>query len=66
MMSVLYKVEGAQMRIDIIKEKKVQDFINTHAGILDSSFEKVEMSDSMRKSLKHSDYVFSGLKSSHK
>ena len=35
------------------------------AGILDSGFAGVEMSDTMRSRLEESDYIFSGLKTFH-
>ena len=65
MMQTLYKVEGAQFRIEILEKPKIQEFINTHASILDSTFEKVEMSDAMRRRLQRSDYIFSGMKTFH-
>lgn len=65
MMSALYKQEGAMMEVEILKDEKVLDFIDTHASILDSTFEKVKMSDSMRSSLQQSNWVFSGMKTFH-
>ncbi|WP_314125931.1 phage minor head protein [Segatella maculosa] len=65
MMQTLYKVEGAQFRIEILEKPKIQEFINAHASILDSTFEKVEMSDAMRRRLQRSDYIFSGMKTFH-
>lgn len=44
---------------------EAQGFIEAHAGVLDSSFEQVEMSDGMRRRLSRSNYVFSGLKAFH-
>ncbi|MGN0068479.1 MAG: phage minor head protein [Prevotella sp.] len=44
---------------------EAQDFINTHAATLDSSFRQVPMSDIMRQRLKRSDYIFSGIKTFH-
>ena len=41
------------------------EFINAHAGALDSTFKQVEMSDAMRKRLQRSDYIFSGMKTFH-
>ena len=64
-MQTLYKVEGAQFRIEILEKPKIQEFINAHASILDSTFEKVEMSDTMRRRLQRSDYIFSGMKTFH-
>ena len=65
MMSVLFKEEGAALRIDILREPEVESFIQTHADILDSAFAKAEMSDSMRENLQRSDYIFSGFKTFH-
>ena len=45
MMRTLYKVEGAQFRIEILETPKIQKFINAHSAALDSSFQKVEMSE---------------------
>lgn len=64
-MRTLYKVEGAQFRIEILETPKMRDFIEAHADALDSSFEKVAMSDTMRKRLQRSDYIFSGMKTFH-
>ncbi len=48
MMSVLHSEEGASLRMEILDRPEVEGFIDTHAGILDSSFDRVDMSDSMR------------------
>lgn len=65
MMSALYREEGASLRIGILAEPEAQEFIEAHAGALDSSFEKVAMSDLMRRRLQRSDYIFSGMKAFH-
>lgn len=65
MMQTIYKVEGAQFQIEIVEKPKIQNFIKAHAEVLDASFEKVEMSDTMRKRLQRSDYIFSGIKTFH-
>ncbi len=65
MMKALYKTEGSQFRIEIIESPKVQEFINTHASVLDSSFQQVKMSDTMRQRLQRSNYIFSGMKTFH-
>ena len=65
MMRTLYKVEGAQFRIEILETPKMRNFIEAHAAALDSSFEKVAMSNTMRKRLQRSDYIFSGMKTFH-
>lgn len=65
MMSVLFRENGEALRIDILKEPEVEQFIHTHANILDSAFAKTEMSDTMRENLQRSDYIFSGFKTFH-
>lgn len=65
MMKAVYKTEGAQLSIDILSTPQVRQFIESHASVLDSSFEKVEMSDAMRKRLNRSDFIFSGIKTFH-
>ena len=65
MMKGLFRQKGAQLDINILASDETQDFINAHAGVLDSSFEKVEMSDLMRQRLTRSDYIFSGIKTFH-
>ena len=65
MMKILYKVEGSQFRIEILEKTQVQEFIDTHAKALDSSFQQVEMSDIMRQRLQQSNYIFSGMKTFH-
>ena len=59
MMSALFKQKGANFDINIIASDEAQDFINTHTSVLDSSFQKVEMSDLMRQRLTRSNYIFS-------
>ena len=65
MMRHLFQEQGASLRIDILADQPVQDFIGSHARVLDSTFEAVPMSDVMRKRLQQSDYVFSGIKTFH-
>ena len=65
MMRALYNEKGASLRIEILHDKPIQEFIETHASVLDSSFKQVEMSDIMRRRLQRSDYIFSGLKTFH-
>ena len=64
-MRALYNEKGASLRIEILHDKPIQDFIEAHASVLDSSFKQVEMSDIMRRRLQRSDYIFSGLKTFH-
>ena len=65
MMRTLYSQKGSEFRIEVLAEPKVQEFINAHAGALDSTFKHVEMSDTMRRKLQQSDYIFSGIKTFH-
>ena len=65
MMRHLFEEKGASLRIEIVSDKPVQDFIAEHAKALDSSFETTPMSDRMRTRLEQSDYIFSGLKTFH-
>ena len=65
MMSALYQEKGASLRIEILEDPEIQDFIDTHAEILDTSFAKTEMSDILRQRLKESDWMFSGMKTFH-
>lgn len=65
MMSALFKQEGANLDISILASDEAQDFISAHASVLDSTFQKVEMSDTMRRRLQRSDYIFSGMKTFH-
>ena len=65
MMRALFHEEGASLRIGLLEDPDVTGFIDEHASILDSSFERVGMSDSMRSRLKESDWIFSGMKTFH-
>ena len=65
MMKALFHEKGSQLRIDILAEQPAQDFINTHADALNSSFRQVKMSDTMRQRLQRSNYIFSGIKTFH-
>ena len=64
-MQTLYKEEGSQFRIELLETPKMQEFIDTHAAALDSSFQQVKMSDVMRQRLQRSNYIFSGMKTFH-
>lgn len=65
MMKAVYKTDGAELAIDILSTPQVREFMDAHAVALDSSFEKVDMSDAMRRRLQRSNFVFSGMKSYH-
>ena len=64
-MEVLFRQEGAQFQIDILANDKVQDFISSHAQVLDNAFKFEPMSDAMRQRLQRSNYIFSGFKTFH-
>ena len=65
MMKALFRQKGAQLDINILTTDEAQGFINTHAGVLDSTFQQVKMSDKMRERLTRSNYIFSGIKTFH-
>ena len=64
-MKALHRQEGAFFEISILQSEEAQDFINAHAGILDSAFNDIQMSDRMRERLRRSDYILSGIKTFH-
>lgn len=65
MMRTLYELKGSEFRIEVLVKPRVQEFIQAHAGVLDSGFRQVEMSETMRRRLTRSDYIFSGIKTFH-
>ncbi len=65
MMHALHREQGASLRIEILAEKPVQDFINAHADVLNSSASKVQCSANLRQRLERSNYIFSGMKTFH-
>lgn len=65
MMKGLFRQKGAQLDINILASNEAQEFITTHAGVLDAGFQKVGMSDKMRERLTRSNYIFSGIKTFH-
>ena len=65
MMSALFQQKGASLDISVLASDEAQGFIQEHASLLDSAFQRVEMSDAMRSRLTRSDYIFSGLKAFH-
>jgi SPP1 gp7 family putative phage head morphogenesis protein len=65
MMRALYKQGGASFKIEIMQDNDVKGFIDEHTSLLNSTFEKTRMSDTMRRRLQDSDYVFSGIKTFH-
>ena len=64
-MRSLFKEKGSELRIELIADPAVQEFIGEHSSALDSSMQKVEMSDIMRRRLSRSNYIFSGMKTFH-
>lgn len=65
MMRALFLQEGAAFKVEIVADPAVQEFVGAHASVLDSSFEKVEMSEAMRRRLSRSNFIFSGMKAFH-
>lgn len=65
MMSALFKQQGAALDINILASDEAQEFIETHASALDTSFKQVKMSEGMRRRLERSNYIFSGIKTFH-
>lgn len=65
MMKILFRQQGATLDISILESDEAQQFIETHASVLDSGFSQVDMSDTMRARLQQSDYIFSGIKTFH-
>lgn len=65
MMSALFKEDGAELRIEIINEPEIMDFIETHAEVLSSPLKESGISDIMKTRLTESNYIFSGLKTFH-
>lgn len=65
MMRTLFRQKGAQLNVEVLETPKMQEYIETHASVLDSSFKQVEMSDLMRHRLERSNYIFSGMKTFH-
>lgn len=65
MMKSLFKEKGSEFRVELVADPAVQEFVGAHASALDSAFEKVEMSDAMRRRLTRSNYIFSGMKAFH-
>ena len=65
MMKVVFRHDGDHLNVEIMASPQVQKFIDAHSGILDSSFRRVKMSDSMRRRLSRSNYIFSGMKTFH-
>ena len=65
LMKALFRQHGAHLDINILSSNEAMDFIQEHTDILDSSFEKVKMTEKMRERLTRSNYIFSGMKTFH-
>ncbi len=65
MMKSLFKEDGSEFRVGLVADTAVQEFVGAHASALDSAFQKVEMSEAMRRRLTRSNYIFSGMKAFH-
>lgn len=65
MMKSLFNEKGSRFRVELVADPAVQRFVGAHASVLDSTFEKVGMSDAMRRRLTRSNYIFSGMKAFH-
>lgn len=65
MMKSLFREKGAEFRVELVADPAVQKFVSTHASAMDSAFEKVPMSEGMRRRLTRSNYIFSGMKAFH-
>ncbi len=65
MMKSLFKEKGAELRVELVADPAVQEFVGAHASVLDSAFEQVGMTDAMRRRLTRSNYIFSGMKAFH-
>ena len=65
MMKAVFNQKGAQLSIDILEDPRSQNFVERHASVLDSSFQTVKMSDTMRRRLTRSNYIFSRMKTFH-
>ena len=65
MMKSLFNEKGSEFRVELVADPAVQEFVGAHASALDSAFEKVDMSEAMRRRLTRSNYIFSGMKAFH-
>lgn len=64
-MKVVFNQKGGSFSIDIMADSKVQNLIEAHADVLNRNIQRVEMSETMRKRLTRSNYIFSGMKTFH-
>lgn len=64
-MKVVFNQKGGSFSIDIMADSKVQNLIEAHTDVLNRNIQRLEMSDTMRKRLTRSNYIFSGIKTFH-
>lgn len=64
-MKVVFNQKGSSFSIEIMADGNVQNLIEAHTDVLNRNIERVEMSDTMRKRLTRSNYIFSGMKTFH-
>lgn len=64
-MKVVFNQKGGSFSIDIMADSKVQKLVEAHADVLNRNIQRVEMSETMRKRLTRSNYIFSGMKTFH-
>lgn len=64
-MKTVFKADGSSLSVEILKDKNVSRFIDTHSSALNDSFAQVPMSDTMRRALQSSTAYFSGMKTFH-
>lgn len=64
-MKVVFNQKGGSFSIDIMADSKVQNLIKAHTDVLNRNIQRLEMSDTMRKRLTRSNYIFSGMKTFH-
>lgn len=64
-MKVVFNQKGSSFSIEIMADGNVQNLIEAHTDVLNRNIERLEMSDTMRKRLTRSNYIFSGMKTFH-
>ena len=62
MMKAVWEQGGATLSIGIVTDERVQEFIDAHSDVLNSSFVDTRMSGKMRERLERSTWIFSGMK----
>lgn len=64
-MKVVFNQKGSSFSIEIMADGNVQNLIEAHTDVLNRNIQRLEMSDTMRKRLTRSNYIFSGMKTFH-